>query len=432
VARELLNRRLMTRALGVVLAGVTLLTRTVPALATTVTLLYDGNGARLKKTTPTGVTVYPFGDDLQVKGGVVTKYIACAGSIVAERTGTTTHWVHTDHLDSVQAVSDSAGAQVQRYSYHPYGDRLATATSYAEALSFTGQRQDETGLFYLHARYFESSLGRFVSADPTRPTSANIGLNRYAYGLNDPANQRDTNGLGPDLPDIPPDPFAPNPVATRSRAPAPAEPVWTPNEMMVIERQTWAQEKRSRWITNQPGYAEQARWWERILANGLDWGQWGFHPILNHTGAVSGFQWLFDDMDNAEAMRRAGVALEVDPTMRNIPALLYAAGDQASEYMEKFRFTAGGRATDSWLRTYCMTEARALREIIDSMQIPHLETGYELSNMHVQVRVSYQVDFAPGDPRVVTYIIEGTSAAYRAGQSAEEYFKLHGEKMPKR
>ena len=37
----------------------------------------------------------------------------------------------------------------------------------ANVRGYSGQRQDESGLFYLHARYYDSQLGRFISADPT-------------------------------------------------------------------------------------------------------------------------------------------------------------------------------------------------------------------------------------------------------------------------
>jgi RHS repeat-associated protein len=162
------------------------------------TFLYDGNGQRLKQTTPAAVTVYPFGDDIECTGGVTTKYISLGSPIVAQRVGTTTYWLHGNHEDSIQAVSNSSGQSVQHLTYGPYGSRLATATSFPEARSFTSQREDDSGLFYLHARYHDPLLGRFISADPTVPSDRAVGLNRYSYAFNDPVNKTDVNGLGPD------------------------------------------------------------------------------------------------------------------------------------------------------------------------------------------------------------------------------------------
>ena len=66
-----------------------------------------------------------------------------------------------------------------------------------ESRGFTAERQDESGLTFLHARYYDPQIGRFISPDPTVPTSASVGLNRYAYAFNDPVNYEDRNGLGP-------------------------------------------------------------------------------------------------------------------------------------------------------------------------------------------------------------------------------------------
>jgi RHS repeat-associated protein len=50
----------------------------------------------------------------------------------------------------------------------------------------------ETSLFYYRARYYDSSIGRFISEDPT---GFNGGLDFYAYGENDPINLIDPWGL---------------------------------------------------------------------------------------------------------------------------------------------------------------------------------------------------------------------------------------------
>jgi RHS repeat-associated protein len=80
-----------------------------------------------------------------------------------------------------------------RRTYDPYGG-TSPSSSFAESQSFTGQRQDETGLFYLHARYYDPKLGKFLSPDPILGEGA-VGLNRYAYAGNDPVNATDPSGL---------------------------------------------------------------------------------------------------------------------------------------------------------------------------------------------------------------------------------------------
>lgn len=72
----------------------------------------------------------------------------------------------------------------------------ATTTGAADKTDFLGERLDDaTGLVYLHARYYDPVLGRFTSGDPSPPTRPGVGVNRYAYGGNDPVNRRDALGL---------------------------------------------------------------------------------------------------------------------------------------------------------------------------------------------------------------------------------------------
>ena len=52
----------------------------------------------------------------------------------------------------------------------------------------------ETGYYYLQARYYNPSIGRFISADPVLDTNSAVGLNLYAYCGNDPVNFTDATG----------------------------------------------------------------------------------------------------------------------------------------------------------------------------------------------------------------------------------------------
>ncbi len=55
---------------------------------------------------------------------------------------------------------------------------------------FTGEQRDaDSGLYYLRARYYDPSMGRFPGRDPL-PF-----FNRYAYVGNNPVNLVDPSGL---------------------------------------------------------------------------------------------------------------------------------------------------------------------------------------------------------------------------------------------
>ncbi len=161
---------------------------------------YDGFGERLKKVSSQGTSLYPFGDDYEVANGQVTKYVSVSGlGVVAKRvgagTGAQTFWLHADHLGSIQAVTDTTAVAFRR-TYRPYGETLGQTGSHTESRGWIDQRNDtETGLTYLHARYFDPKLGTYLSPDPLHPTKPGVGLNRFAYGFGNPVNGADRSGL---------------------------------------------------------------------------------------------------------------------------------------------------------------------------------------------------------------------------------------------
>jgi RHS repeat-associated protein len=60
---------------------------------------------------------------------------------------------------------------------------------------FTGQRLDDTGLYYYGARYYDPTIGRFISPDSIIQNPANPQtFNRYTYALNNPLRYIDPSG----------------------------------------------------------------------------------------------------------------------------------------------------------------------------------------------------------------------------------------------
>ncbi len=59
----------------------------------------------------------------------------------------------------------------------------------ANGRGYINERFDpETGLQYLHARYYDPHLGRFLSPNTWDPAIPEVDFNRYAHSLNDPIN----------------------------------------------------------------------------------------------------------------------------------------------------------------------------------------------------------------------------------------------------
>ena len=82
---------------------------------------------------------------------------------------------------------------------YAYGDELA-GTSITAEYKNTGQIRDPSGLDHFAMRAYASSLGRWLTPDPSGLAAVDPNnpqtWNRYAYVLNDPASNLDPLGLG--------------------------------------------------------------------------------------------------------------------------------------------------------------------------------------------------------------------------------------------
>ena len=113
-------------------------------------------------------------------------------------------YLTNDHLGSPRINTDELGAAISRHDYRPYGEEVAERTHAHYAgdtirKQFTGYERDgETDLDFAQARVFQSTTGRFNSADPILLTQARIvdpqRINRYAYVRNQPLLYVDPNG----------------------------------------------------------------------------------------------------------------------------------------------------------------------------------------------------------------------------------------------
>jgi RHS repeat-associated protein len=86
-------------------------------------------------------------------------------------------------------------ASTSPVSSRPFGECRNSTGTLPTDKKFTGQRLDNTGLYYYNARYYDPGIGRFISADtivsdPSNPQS----LNRYSYCLNNPLKYIDPTG----------------------------------------------------------------------------------------------------------------------------------------------------------------------------------------------------------------------------------------------
>lgn len=110
-----------------------------------------------------------------------------------------TYFLHRDHIGSTQIVTDHTGKVVSRTVYKPFGDidpRYSEGSDIFRA-KFGGQEFDgESGLYYFKARYYDATLGRFVSADNVMGAGFMQvdAFNRYAFAGNNPIRNVDPSG----------------------------------------------------------------------------------------------------------------------------------------------------------------------------------------------------------------------------------------------
>jgi RHS repeat-associated protein len=85
---------------------------------------------------------------------------------------------------------------VAGYDYDAYGQLFASSGSADESYLYTGQQFDDlTGLYSLRARYYDPSLGRFLSRDTwAYDLGSPIEMNRYGYVGANPVNRYDPSG----------------------------------------------------------------------------------------------------------------------------------------------------------------------------------------------------------------------------------------------
>lgn len=106
-------------------------------------------------------------------------------------------YYHWDALGSPVAASDEQGNLRWREDYKPYGEKIRNEPAAAtNTRAYTGHAHDnDTGLTYMQARFYDPVVGRFMAVDPIAFTEANLhSFNRYSYANNNPHTYFDPNG----------------------------------------------------------------------------------------------------------------------------------------------------------------------------------------------------------------------------------------------
>lgn len=101
-----------------------------------------------------------------------------------------------DGLNTVSSVTDRHGDTIENYRYDVFGGIQTGITAPYNTFAYTSQRYDDKAeLVDMNARWYDPSVGRFLTQDSYRGDPMNpLTLNRYSYVHNNPVNMWDPTG----------------------------------------------------------------------------------------------------------------------------------------------------------------------------------------------------------------------------------------------
>ena len=115
--------------------------------------------------------------------------------ISQERDGKKSYYVYDGH-GSVVGLANESGVVTDTYSYDAFGNLLKSTGSTKNCYRYCGEQFDETtGLYYLRARYMDTSTGRFISQDTYQgDINDPVSLHKYLYANAYPVMYSDPSG----------------------------------------------------------------------------------------------------------------------------------------------------------------------------------------------------------------------------------------------
>lgn len=192
--------------------------------ANSLTFTYDSERNRLKQVSSDGSVKYYLNDPIsgimaeKIVGASLSvtwnDYIMVGAEMVALKVSgaaTQTRYFHKDHLGSITALTNEAGAVAELNSFDAWGQRrnpmgpddpLFPGLSLTSQITrgYTGHEQlDQVGLVHMNGRIYDPIIGKMMSADPTVPNPIDgQSYNRYSYVGNNPLSLTDPSGFSPD------------------------------------------------------------------------------------------------------------------------------------------------------------------------------------------------------------------------------------------
>jgi RHS repeat-associated protein len=170
---------------------------------------YDGSGRRIQKKVitnsidDTSIVKFTYdGEDLLFEhdGGDTLRvsYLCGPGADnVLEATDSSGIYLYfSDAIGSMAKMTDVSGVMEKSLVYDSFGNVVFdTLSAPGDRIRYTGREWDEEiGLYYCRARYYDPVIGRYISANPAGINAGDVNLFRYVR--NNPVNHTDPMGNG--------------------------------------------------------------------------------------------------------------------------------------------------------------------------------------------------------------------------------------------
>jgi RHS repeat-associated protein len=121
--------------------------------------------------------------------------LAGGGAMAAAEPGY--YWEIVDPLGTGMVLFDEDGSRVRHQVFTPFGRIHSEVGAHLRTFYAGHRRDDQTGHYYMQARWYDPDAGRFLSTDPVLGVGLPQSHNPYSYVLNNPVNSNDPTGLWP-------------------------------------------------------------------------------------------------------------------------------------------------------------------------------------------------------------------------------------------
>ena len=165
----------------------------------TIKYAYDPSGLRVSKDVNGTETEYILDGPNVVaefsSGAVTAEYIRGVNLLCSTIGATTRYYLYIAHGDVTQ-LADASGTVTKSYDYDAFGKEKNIDDNDTNPFRYCGEYFDlSSGTYYLRARYYDPTIGRFLSEDTYKGKATDpLSLNLYTYCENNPIVFIDPSG----------------------------------------------------------------------------------------------------------------------------------------------------------------------------------------------------------------------------------------------